>query len=55
MDLPDQLVTDIKSYLMKKPLGETYGLYTKLVLAESESRRAAVPEEIPVVVSEGDE
>ncbi len=56
MQIPDQLVSDIKSYLMKKPLGEVYGLYTKLVFAESEARRQeGIVPEVPAAVDGGGE
>ena len=40
MEISNQLVSEIKEYLSKRPLIEVYSLFTRLTLAEAEMRSA---------------
>lgn len=44
MEIPDQLVSEIKAYIAKRPLIEVYSLFTRITLAEAESRAEHVPD-----------
>lgn len=53
MEIPNQLVEEIKTYLVKRPLGETYGLFTRLTLAEAEYKKKADAPNLLAALPEG--